>query len=136
MSLLVFLIAAVASPARCAPVSLAVGNETPALLTGKRLGEITANFEKAYEQACAEGLLAKKPLVTAKTKRLFLWNAPNANIASIYANEGRMLLEYPFVTDGREVRVPSVDELHEAIYCAVHGASVREQEESGRCLPD
>jgi hypothetical protein len=34
------------------------------------------------------------------------------------------------------MNVPSAAEIEEAIFCAVHGASEKEQEESGRCLPD
>ena len=47
-----------------------------------------------------------------------------------------MLLEYPFVTDFGKANVPSAADLHEAIYCAVKGATAKEEEESGRCLPD
>jgi hypothetical protein len=133
-----------ASPSKCAPVSLALSGG-PKPFTAKYSAkspafvQASANFAKAYAKACGEGLLKKKPLVDAKAKdkaHLILLNAPEANIASIYLNAGKMLLEYPFVTDFGKASVPSADDLHEAIYCAVHGASAKEQEESGRCLPD
>jgi putative methionine-R-sulfoxide reductase with GAF domain len=111
----------------------------PAAFGPKLVQQTSGNFAKAYAKACAEGLIKKKPLVTAKganAGRLFLHNAPEANVASIYLDGGRMLLEYPFVSADRKAHVPTTDELHEAIFCAVHGASEKEQEESGRCLPD
>jgi hypothetical protein len=144
VSLLVAAPAAAATPARCAPVSLALSGG-PKPFTAKysakspAFTQTSANFAKAYAKACAEGLLKKKPLIDAKARdktHLFLFNAPEANIGSIYLDHGRMRLEYPFVFDFGKANVPSADDLHEAIYCAVHGASEKEQEESGRCLPD
>ena len=143
-SLLIAAPAVSATPTRCAPVSLALGGG-PKPFTAKfsaksaAFVQTSANFAKAYAKACAEGMLKKERLIDAKAKdktHLILLNAPEANIASIYLNGGRMLLEYPFVTDFGKASVPSADDLHEAIYCAVHGASEKEQEESGRCLPD
>jgi hypothetical protein len=99
-------------------------------------------FEAAYRKACASGILREKPLMTpgaARPDNLLLKNAPDANIASIYRDGdggGPMVLEYPFVTGHGEVRIPGEEELGEAIYCSVHGSSEKEQEESGRCLPD
>jgi hypothetical protein len=133
-----------APPAKCAPVSLALAGG-PKPFTAKYSAkspaffQTSANFAKAYAKACAEGLLRKSPLIDAKAKdkaHLILLNAPEANVASIYLHGGRMLLEYPFVTDFGKANVPSANDLHEAIYCSVHGASAKEQEESGRCLPD
>jgi hypothetical protein len=124
-----------AAAARCPPVQIAVAPGMPSAFGAKSVQRTSANFAKAYAKACAEGLLGNKPLVTVKGNRLFLWNAPDANVASIYSSNGRMLLEYPFWSGGK-ADVPSADDLHEAIYCAVHGASPKEQEESGRCLPD
>jgi hypothetical protein len=133
-----------ATPGKCAPVSLALAGG-PKPFTAKysakspAFTQTSANFAKAYAKACAAGLLEKKPLVDTKAKdriHLILLNAPEANIASIYLHEGRMLLEYPFVTDFGKANVPSADDLQEAIYCTVHGASAKEEEESGRCLPD
>jgi Domain of unknown function (DUF4262) len=99
-----------------------------------------ANFAAAYAQACRSGMLHGDGL----GGRLFLRNAPNANVAGLYRDgeEGapaasrRLVLEYPFVTDDGIAHVPAAEELGEAIYCHVHGASPREQEETGRCLPD
>jgi hypothetical protein len=142
--LLVAAPAAAATNPRCAPVSLALAGG-PKPFTAKysakspAFTQTSANFAKAYAKACAAGLLKKKPLIEAKAKdrtHLILLNAPEANIPSIYLHEGRMLLEYPFVTDSGKANVPSADDLQEAIFCTVHGASAKEQEESGRCLPD
>src|SRR4051812_7131754 len=104
VSLLVAAPAAAATPGRCAPVSLALSGG-PKPFTAKystkspAFTQTSANFAKAYSKACAEGLLKKKPLIDAKARdktHLFLFNAPEANIGSIYLNNGRMLLEYPF----------------------------------------
>ena len=104
-----------------------------------------ANFAAAYRQACARGLLRRRALVGPSAGgRLFLRNAPEANVASIYLDgeEGasaaarRPVLEYFFVTDDGATHVPSMEDLGEAIFCHVQGASEREQEESGRCLVD
>jgi hypothetical protein len=133
---LILLAALATPPAHCPPVSVAVAKGMPPAFSARFVGQASANFAKAYAKACGEGLLKKKALVTAKDKHLFLSNAPEANIASIYKSGGRMVLEFPFVSEDRKANVPSVDDLHEAIFCAVHGASAKEQEESGRCLPD
>jgi hypothetical protein len=130
--LIVFGAAANAAP-KCAPVSLAAsGGSKPFAAKSSAFRTTAANFAKAYSKACAGGLLEKRPLPS----RLFLLNAPNANIASIYKSGGRMVLEYPFLDSDRRTHVPDAAELHEAIFCSVHGASQKEQEESGRCLPD
>jgi hypothetical protein len=105
------------------------------------------NFAAAYRRACARGLLRGRTLIDAgagQQRRLFLKNAPDANIASIYLDgeEGapaaarRMVLEYPFLTADGAAHVPGTAELAEAIFCHVQGASAAESEESGRCLPD
>ena len=65
-----------------------------------------------------------------------LVNAPDANMGAIYSTGGRTVFEYWFVTHDGRTHVPSVGQIHEAIYCATVGASAKEQEESGRCLPD
>ena len=133
-----------AAPAKCASVSLALAGG-PKAFTAKYSAkspafvQTSANFAKAYAKACAEGLLKKKPLIDPKAKdktHLFLYNAPEANIVSIYLDGGRMLIEWGFVTDFGKADVPTAADLHEAIFCSVHGASEKEQEESGRCLPD
>ena len=130
--LLAYLALAAASPAHCAPVNLALA-DLPATFRGKPFRETSANFSKAYAQACAQGLMKAKPLVAS---RLSLINAPDANVASIYTIKSRTVLEYPFLSHDGRTHVPGVAELHEAIFCAVRGASAKEQEESGRCLPD
>ena len=99
------------------------------------------NFRAAYDKACAGKLFADRPLIDEGTTRkstLFVLNAPEANVTSIYLGTTagpppRMLIESPF---GTPPQIPSVDDLHESIYCAVIGATEEEQETSGRCLPD
>jgi hypothetical protein len=108
---------------------------------------LEANFAAAYRGACARGLLRTRPLVAAGAAdpgRLLLKNAPEANDASFYLDgeEGapraqrHMVLEFPFVTEDGVAHGPTESELNEAIFCAVHGATQREEDESGRCLPD
>ena len=132
-----------ASPAKCPPVALTVigAKSFTAKFNAKSPAFIrtSANFTKAYAKACGEGLFKKRPLIPvngANAGKLFLDNAPDANDASIYAVSGRMLLEYWFVDHQGKANAPSVNELHEAIYCSVHGASAKEQEATGRCLVD
>jgi len=139
--MLIALLLALATPTpQCAPVEVTVHRaDMPASFDAGRVKQVSANFAAAYAKACAEGLLKKEPLVTvtgANATRLFLFNAPEANIASIYPREDRMVLEYHFVTPDGATNVPGAEELHEAIYCAQVGATEAEQEESGRCLPD
>ena len=94
----------------------------------------SANFAQAYARACAEGLLKAKPLTPSG--RLVLVNAPDANMGSIYPSGGRTMFEYWFLTHDGRTHLPSAGQIHEAIYCATIGASAKEQEDSGRCLPD
>ena len=101
------------------------------------------NFVAAYGAACSKGLFRNRRLIqpgSVPPGTLFLKNAPEANVASIY-NEGgegerpgRMVLEYPFVTADGQINVPTAEELEEAIFCAVVG--VTSEEDEGRCLPD
>ena len=130
------LLLAAAAAGQCAPVELSVAGNAKTFISkfarnSGGLAKTTANFDKAYAKACKEGLFKAKPLIAAKGGKLFLINAPDANVASIYGSDKRTVLEYHF-----DSGVPSADDLHEAIYCAVHGATAKEQEESGRCLPD
>ena len=125
---------------QCTPPALAMADN--AQLESKLLGETQANLAKAYKRACDKGLLKDKAVIDAKATdqhKLFLINAPEANVASIYLSDvdgNRMVLEYPFLTTDGKTQVPSADELGEAIYCAVVGATPEEQESSGRCLVD
>jgi len=113
-----------------------------AQLESKLLDETKAHFRAAYETACAGGYLKERPLIDPKAAdqhKLFLINAPEANVASIYLSEvdgNKMVLEYPFLTTDGKSQVPSTDELAEAITCNVVGATPEEQESSGRCLVD
>jgi hypothetical protein len=103
------------------------------------------NFAAAYRKACADGTLAGRPLIPADAPHpgtLFVITAPQSNQAAIYRagndsdTPGDMVLEYYFIGDDGKLHVPSEAELHEAIYCAVKGATQKEQDESGRCLVD
>jgi hypothetical protein len=108
---------------------------------------LQSHFHQAYAQACRSGWLAQPPLVdpaSAHPRALMLANAPEANVAAIYldaredvpADARDTLLEYAFVDAGKNARVPSVEELREAIYCRTVGATEAEEDSSGRCLPD
>jgi len=101
---------------------------------------LTDNFFTAYNKACAEHMLDGKKLIDPKSvdkTALFVIDAPEANQEAIYFSpEGtppRTILEAPF---GKPPKIPSADDLHEAIYCNVVGSTEKEQEESGRCLVD
>ena len=126
--------------AQCTPPALALADGTA--LRSSLLAETKANFATAFQRACSTGLLRGKPLIDPEAtdrERLFLINAPEANVASIYLSEvdgNRMVLEYPFLTTDGKSQVPSAEELEEALYCAVVGATPEEQEKSGRCLVD
>jgi hypothetical protein len=139
--------AAAADPASdCAPPALAIaeGDQSFRAVFGESsatLRQTRANFSTAFGRACAKGLLKGKALIDPKAadqSRLFLLNAPDANVVSIYLPEGtkRMVLEFPFLTHDGQTNVPTADDLEEAIYCRVKGATPEEQESSGRCLPD
>ena len=100
----------------------------------------TDNFRVALDKACAEGLLADEPLVDERAyvkNTIFVMNAPEANVTSIYfgpsAAPPAMLLESPFRDPPQ---IPSAEDLHEAMYCWLKGATPEEEETSGRCLPD
>jgi len=129
------------SAGQCTPPTLALadGARSPG---SSLLDETRGNFAAAYKRACAKGVLKAGPLIdvaASDQEHLFLINAPDANVASIYLSEidgNRMMLEYPFLTTDGKSQVPSADELEEAIYCAVVGATPDEQESSGRCLVD
>jgi len=131
---------AVTASDQCTPPELALAGGSE--LASQAMEEVKAHFADAYEGACDKGLLKHNPLVDPKAadqSKLFLVNAPEANAASIYLSEvdgNKMVLEYPFLTTDGKTQVPSTEELAEAIYCAVHGASQEEQEGSGRCLVD
>jgi hypothetical protein len=97
-------------------------------------------FRAAVERACHDGLFADAPLIDHRSvdrSTLFVMNAPEANVTSIYfspsAAPPNTLLESPF---GDPPQIPSVADLHEAIYCVTKGATEKEMEEQGRCLPD
>lgn len=134
-----------ADPAECAKVTLdiaperfAEGRENFAVGTTAR-NRLDEAFTVALAQACAEGMLAKQPLVDPRSKEkrtLFIANAPQANVASIYFDNGATWFEGPFFADGQHVQVPGVDAIKEAIYCHAVGATPDEQEQTGRCLPD
>jgi hypothetical protein len=129
-----------AAAEKCLPPTLAMADN--AKLESALMDETEANFAAAYKGACDKALLTDKPLIDPKAAdqgRIFLVNAPEANVASIYLSDvdgNRIVLEYPFLTTDGKTQVPSPAELEEAIYCAVRGATPQEQEASGRCLVD
>ena len=103
--------------------------------------KLNDNIQRAFHQACGEKLFGGKPLVdpeSDKTSRLVVFNAPEANVVSIYFSQQShgawTILEAPFGSPPHNI--PSADDLHEAIYCTMKGATPQEGEESGRCLPD
>jgi hypothetical protein len=108
------------------------------------LAALSENVAAGFRRACEQGLLDSGSILSVPRRsaaRLIIENAPEANIASFSADQRpdgdwRLILEYPFVRTDGAVGVPSTDEIAEAIFCAVRGASEQEQEESGRCLPD
>ena len=109
-------------------------------LSEKDRTRFTTNFRAALDKACSEGLLEGDPIVDQRAQAkdtIFVMNAPEANVTSLYfgpsAAPPAMLLESPF---GNPPQIPSVEDLHEAIYCWTKGATEEEQETSGRCLPD
>ena len=124
----------------CALPMLSLADGAP--LESRLFDETKANFTIAFRSACAKGTLEARELIDPKPGeqgKLFLINAPEANVASIYLSKvdgNRMVLEYPFLTVDGKSQVPSATELEEAIYCAVVGATPEEQESSGRCLVD
>lgn len=138
-------VAAAPDPADCAKVTLdivperfAEGRENFAVGTTART-RLDEAFTVALAQACAEGMLAKQPLVDPRSKEknvLFIANAPEANVASIYFDEGATWFEGPFFADGQHVQVPGPAAIKEAIFCHAVGATPEEQAQSGRCLPD
>lgn len=137
--LLALLLALATPPPQCPSVELSVGKGGMAARFGPALlKQVKASFSQAYAKACAKGILKSESLLPKEARgRLYLLNAPEANVASIYtADNGQTLLEYYFVTADGKTHVPPAEELEEAIYCRVVGATEAEQEESGRCLPD
>ena len=125
---------------QCKPPTLSLADGSQ--LQSKLLEETNASFGAAYESACRKGVMNHRTLIDPKAAdqgKLFLINAPEANVASIYRSEvdgNRMVLEYPFLTTDGKTHVPTAGELEEAIYCAAVGATPQEQESTGRCLVD
>jgi hypothetical protein len=104
---------------------------------------VQENVHEAFLRACRKGLLARESIfpLSVGGGQLHLRNAPDANVPIFNADNepGRgwqLYLEYPFVAGDGSIKVPTADQVEEAIYCAVIGVTVEEQEESGRCLPD
>ena len=136
--------AAQAEPARCAPPVVMLMEDDKAFVVRfwagtPRRRDVEEEVRAAFKSACKYGLLKGSTIAKlhgVSSRRLYLSNAPNANIATLYDRNGKLVLEYPFVAADRTMHVPSAKDVQEAIFCAVHGASAKEQEESGRCLPD
>ena len=105
-------------------------------LSEKDRASFTDNFLVAFARSCADGLLRDGPLVDQRARvkdTIAVLDAPEANITSIYFAPPAMLLESPF---GDPPQIPSVEDIHEAIYCLKKGATPEEEEASGRCLAD
>jgi hypothetical protein len=136
--------AAPPAPVRCSPPLVLLARNDKAFTVRfwdgtPRRRAVEANVRAAFKSACATHLLTGSTIAKlggVSSRRLYLLNAPEANVASIYERGGQLVLEYPFVTGGHDSHVPGAADIEEAIFCAVHGASAKEQEESGRCLPD
>jgi hypothetical protein len=136
-----------AAPAACAPaptLALAPDFTDPRFAANSApYRQTEEHFAAAYRAACASGVLRGHALIApgaAHPGQLLIKNAPDANVASIYRDgddrAADMVLEYHFLASDGTVNVPGEEELGEAIYCAVRGATAQEEEESGRCLPD
>lgn len=141
--------AAQPAPARCSPPIVMLSGNDKAFIARFWAGTprrrvIEDNVRAAFKSACKYGLLKGSTIARlndVSARRLFLENQPNANVASLEADRRpdgswRLVLAYPYVAADRSTNVPTAAEIQEAIFCAVHGASAKEQEESGRCLPD
>ena len=138
------------APAKCTIPTLEVAGPDKALIVNfapgtKASRQAEANVATAFAAACAKGLLAGSRIPSldgVSTTQLALENWPDANVATLEADQltggtgWRLMLGYPFVASDGSVNVPSADEIEEAIYCAVRGATEQEQAETGRCLPD
>jgi hypothetical protein len=142
--LIAAMLAAGPAPDRCrSPTVLLGGNDkafTVRFWAGTpRRRDLEDNVRAAFKSACKYGLLKGSTVPTLRSvssRRLYLWNAPEGNVATLYESNGRLMLEYPFVGADKSMKVPSAAEIQEAIFCAVHGASREEQAKSGRCLVD
>ena len=106
---------------------------------------VSDNLATGFRRACGSGLIDRDGLLGVASSGgailVTLENAPDANVASIAADRipggaRQLVLEHPFVASDGSVDIPTADEIEEAIFCAVRGATPAEQEESGRCLPD
>ena len=123
-----------------APLLVLAGSDTK--LSDDVVAKTKANFANAFGRSCVNGILESREFYDPRAGdlgRLFLLNAPDANIASIYvskADGNRMVLEFPFLTADGQSHVPSTEQLEEAIYCKVIGSTPEVQEKTGRCLPD
>src|SRR5215210_6424399 len=124
------------APATCsAPLVMLTGNDKALTVRfwagtpGRR--NVEGNIRAAFKSACKHGLLKGSTIAKlhgVSLRRLYVSNAPNANVASLYDRNGKLVLEYPFVAADRTMYVPSAKDIQEAIFCAVHGASAKEQE--------
>jgi hypothetical protein len=136
-----------ATMTQCDPPSATIaegGAEFRRAFGSIQLAKVNANVTRAFGQSCAKGVLKREPVQkagSADPSRVFLINRPDANVATLMwrvseKRELRFELEYPFISRDGSANIPTADEIEEAIYCAVRGATEEEQAESGRCLPD
>ena len=149
MMLLAFAVMLAAGPERCAPPVVMLGGNDKAFTVRfwagtPRRRTMEDNVRAAFKSACKSGLLKGSTIPAlngVSARRLFLENQPNANVTSLEADRQpdgswRLVLAYPYLAADRSMNVPTAAEIQEAIFCAVRGASKKEREESGRCLPD
>ncbi len=143
-ALLFAALAAQPAQARCSPPTVLLAEGDKAFIARfwyqtPRRRAVEDEIRAAFKAACKSGLLKGSTIAKLggiSSRRLYLSNAPEANVASMYVKNGRLLLEYPYVAADRSMHVPTAAQIQEAIFCAAHGASAEEQARSGRCLPD
>ena len=109
------------------------------------MASLSAHFVQAYREGCARGWFAHRPLVDRRASEqgvVFLRNAPEANVVSIYydpdraTGRTRMILEAPFFDGGGQAIVPTIADLREAMRCATLTAAARGHLAEGACQAD
>jgi len=137
--------ATVAQVADCNAPELTVPHGDPDLPAGlmpggEDLRRLIAAFQLGYDAACRDETIGADGLkgVDGNTvEALTIHNAPNANVVSIYEDNGEVLLEAPLFSDAAgPITIPAAADITEAIYCYAVGATDAEVEATGRCLPD
>ena len=94
------------------------------------LSRLRALFAAAFRRACAQGNLEGWPILAAKARygdRVFLENSPHESGAWIALSGAEaapaarrlIVLGFPFVSAAGRVRLPSAQQLDEALICGV-----------------